>query len=124
PKLLAQHRPFARIHPMQHENTLGRVHSNPDNLVHGRLPRLRSSTTSSWHTDAVGGRPPQQRRCCWVSRELDPTYASPATRYRMRGASCACDSDAAVRTYGDAAPSYSAGTEQIIRANNARFFPI
>jgi hypothetical protein len=30
PKLLAQHRSFGRIHPMQHENTFARVHSNAD----------------------------------------------------------------------------------------------
>ncbi|HEY5047059.1 MAG TPA: hypothetical protein VII49_03445, partial [Rhizomicrobium sp.] len=43
------------------KNTLGRVNANADKLVHGRLPGLRSSTTSLWHIDAVGGRPPQQR---------------------------------------------------------------
>src|SRR5712692_9650447 len=47
---------------MQHKNTLGRIDTNADNLVHGRLPCLRSPTTSSWHIDAVGGRPPQQER--------------------------------------------------------------
>jgi hypothetical protein len=60
PQLLAQHRLFRRVHPMQHKNALGRVDANADKIVHGRLPRLRSATTSFWHTDAVGGRPPQQ----------------------------------------------------------------
>src|SRR5947209_8397866 len=64
---------------MQHKNTLGRVYPNADNLRHGRLPRLRSPTTSFWHSDAVGGRPPQQQSrarsvWCWVSLPLDPTY--------------------------------------------------
>src|SRR6266545_3677343 len=60
PQLLAQHRLLGRIHTMQLENTLGRVHSNADKIVHGRPPCLRSTTTSFWHIDAVGGRPPQQ----------------------------------------------------------------
>src|SRR5262249_2707981 len=46
---------------MQLENTLGRIDANADNLRHGRLPRLRIRRPQSWHTDAVGGRPPQQR---------------------------------------------------------------
>src|SRR5258706_7794229 len=29
---------------------LRRIHSNADNLVHGRLPCLRFATTSFWHT--------------------------------------------------------------------------
>src|SRR5439155_27308439 len=37
-----------------------RIHSNSDNLFHGRLPCLRFARTSFWHTDAVGGRPPHQ----------------------------------------------------------------
>src|SRR6266849_6767617 len=60
PQLLAQHRLLGRIHTMQLKNTLGRVHSNADKIVHGRPPCLRSTTTSFWHIDAVGGRPPQQ----------------------------------------------------------------
>src|SRR5438046_8574319 len=62
PQLLAQHRPLGRINPVHLKNTLGRVYTNADNLAHGRLPRLRSPTTSFWHSDAVGGRPPQQRQ--------------------------------------------------------------
>src|ERR1700731_2650438 len=58
PKLPAQHRPLGGIHPMQLKKMLRRIHSNTDNLVHGRLPCLRFATTSFWHTDAVGGRPP------------------------------------------------------------------
>ena len=60
PQLLAQHRALGRINPVQLKNTLGRVHTDAHNLGHGRLPRLRSPTTSFWHSDAVGGRPPQQ----------------------------------------------------------------
>src|SRR6266436_6541818 len=60
PQLLAQHRLLGRIHTMQLKNTLGRVHSNADKIVHRRPPCLRSTTTSFWHIDAVGGRPPQQ----------------------------------------------------------------
>src|SRR5712672_2905961 len=58
PQLLAQHRLLGRIHTMQLKNTLGRVHSNADKIVHGRPPCLRSTTTSFWHIDAVGGRHP------------------------------------------------------------------
>src|SRR5262245_5955785 len=60
PQPLAQHRRVRRIHAMQLKNTLGRVHTKADKLIHGRLPCLRSATTSFWHSDAVGGRPPQQ----------------------------------------------------------------
>src|SRR5215467_10174395 len=60
PQLPAQNRLLRRINSVQNENTLGRVHTNADNLRHGRLPGLRSPTTSFWHSDAVGGRPPQQ----------------------------------------------------------------
>src|SRR4029077_13771875 len=59
-QLPAQHRLLRRVHPVEHENTLGRVDANADKIVHGRLPRMRSATTSFWHSDAVGGRPPQQ----------------------------------------------------------------
>src|SRR6266487_990018 len=38
PQLLAQHRLLGRIHTMQLKNTLGRVHSNADKIVHGRPP--------------------------------------------------------------------------------------
>src|SRR5712691_4065086 len=62
PQLLPQHRLLGRIYTMQLKNTLGRVHSNTDKIVHGRPPCLRSATTSFWHIDAVGGRPPQQPR--------------------------------------------------------------
>src|ERR1700686_2520936 len=42
PHLVAQNRLLGRINPVQHKNTLGRVHSNADKLVHGRLPGMRS----------------------------------------------------------------------------------
>src|SRR6202048_4021794 len=42
PQLLAQNRLLRRIHTVQLKNTLGRVHTNADKLVHGRLPCLRS----------------------------------------------------------------------------------
>src|SRR5882762_6486853 len=71
PQLLAQHRLLGRIHTMQLKNTLGRVHSNADKIVHGRPPCLRSTTTSFWHIDAVGGRPPQQPPAV-VLEKLEP----------------------------------------------------
>ena len=46
-QLLAQHRLLRCIHPMQLENTLGRVDTNSDNLAHGRLPCLRSNRPHS-----------------------------------------------------------------------------
>jgi len=62
PQLPAQHGLLGAIHAMQLKNTLGRVHTNADKIIHGRLPCLRSLTTSFWHIDAVGGRPPQQHK--------------------------------------------------------------
>src|ERR1700756_4302164 len=59
-KPFAQHRLLVGINPMQLKNMFRRIHSNADNLLHGRLPCLRFATTSFWHTDAVGGRPPHQ----------------------------------------------------------------
>src|SRR5262249_5248207 len=41
-QLPAQHHLLALIHSMQLKNTLGRVHTNANNLFHGRLPWLRS----------------------------------------------------------------------------------
>ena len=41
--------------PMKLENVLRRIHSNSDNLFHGRPPCLRFATTSVWHIDAVWG---------------------------------------------------------------------
>ena len=38
PQLLAQRRLLGAIHAMQLKNTLGRVHTNADKIVHGRLP--------------------------------------------------------------------------------------
>src|SRR5882672_9265893 len=73
PQLLAQHRLLGRIHTMQLKNTLGRVHSNADKIVHGRPPCLRSTTTSFWHIDAVGGRPPQQPPAVVVTKATDPS---------------------------------------------------
>jgi hypothetical protein len=37
PERLAQNRLLGCIHPVQHKNTLGRVHPNADKIVHGRL---------------------------------------------------------------------------------------
>src|SRR5450631_1870494 len=48
-KPLAQHRLFIRINPMQLKNMLRRFHANSDNLLDGRLPRLRPLTSSFWH---------------------------------------------------------------------------
>src|SRR4029077_886662 len=45
---------FSRVHPVELENVLRRVHTNSDNVVHGWPPSLRSATTSAWHIDAVG----------------------------------------------------------------------
>src|ERR1700737_5248323 len=38
PQLLAQNRLLRRIYTMQLKNTLGRVHTNTDKIVHGRPP--------------------------------------------------------------------------------------
>src|SRR6266404_7845475 len=57
PQLPAQHRPLGGINPMQLKNMLRRIHSNSDNLVHGRLPCLRLQQPHSGTLDAVGGRP-------------------------------------------------------------------
>src|SRR5689334_23802508 len=46
-KLLAQRRFFHGVHPVQLENMLRRVHTNSDNLRHGRLPCLRSQRPHS-----------------------------------------------------------------------------
>src|SRR5882672_9258101 len=98
PQLLAQHRLLGRIHTMPLKNTLGRVHSNADKIVHGRPPCLRSTTTSFWHIDAVGGRPPQQPSAV-VSEELEPQrtvttdisgYGSPPSRGRRVEIAVAC----------------------------------
>src|SRR5882724_10165809 len=74
PQLLAQHSSLARIHPMHLKNAFGRIHANADNLFHGRLLCLRSSTTSIWHIDAVGGRPPQHRDNGSVGPGSPPDY--------------------------------------------------
>src|ERR1700756_5084993 len=72
-KPLAQHRLLVGINPMQHKNMLRRIHTNADNLRHGRLPCLRFATTSFWHTDAVGGRPHHQPpTLVWRRTELRP----------------------------------------------------
>src|SRR3982074_3595139 len=87
PQLLAQHRLLGRIHTMQLKNTLGRVHSNADKIVHGRPPCLRSTTTAFWHIDAVGGRPPQQPLALMVkegigngAENLSPRRMGPGVR--------------------------------------------
>src|SRR6266853_1088938 len=86
PQLLAQHRLLGRIHTMQLKNTLGRVHSNADKIVHGRPPCLRSTTTSFWHIDAVGGRPPPQPQSVLVKHEQGYKHFAPRdiTRYGSR----------------------------------------
>jgi hypothetical protein len=47
---------------------LRRIHSNADNLVHGRLPCLRFATTSFWHNSMPQGavHTINPWRCCWV----------------------------------------------------------
>src|SRR5277367_56516 len=65
-QLPAQHRPLGGIDPVQLKKMLRRIHSNADNLVHGRLPCLRFATASFWHTDAVGGRLLHQPQACVV----------------------------------------------------------
>jgi hypothetical protein len=37
PERLSQNRPLGSIYAVQHKNTLGRVHTNADKIVHGRL---------------------------------------------------------------------------------------
>src|SRR6266545_2500085 len=91
PQLLAQHRLLGRIHTMQLKNTLGRVHPNADKIVHGRPPCLRSTTTSFWHIDAVGGRPPQQPQALVVmqSRRTASLKASDTAYGSRRSPICA-----------------------------------
>jgi hypothetical protein len=48
-QLPAQPHLLGGINPVQLKNMLRRIHSNADNLVHGRLPCLRFATTSFWH---------------------------------------------------------------------------
>src|SRR5271165_3193307 len=60
PQLPAKNRALGGVHPMKLKNVLRRIHANSANMFHGRSPFLRSTTTSFWHIDAVGGRPPQQ----------------------------------------------------------------
>jgi hypothetical protein len=59
-ELAAQNDLLLRIHPMQLKKMLRRIHANAAKILHGRLPCLRSPTTSFWHIDAVGGRPHHQ----------------------------------------------------------------
>jgi hypothetical protein len=47
PQPPAQHRLFGRVDTMKLKNALGRVHTNADKMVHGRLPRLRSQRPHS-----------------------------------------------------------------------------
>src|ERR1700756_5254027 len=69
-KPFAQHRLLVGINPMQLKNMFRRIHSNADNLLHGRLPCLRFATTSFWHTDAVGGRPHHQPPAVVVNKAV------------------------------------------------------
>src|SRR5271169_973157 len=55
PQLLAKNRSLGGVHPMKLKNVLRRIHANSTNMFHGRSPFLRSTTTSFWHIDAVGG---------------------------------------------------------------------
>jgi hypothetical protein len=47
-QLSAQHRLLGAINSMQLKNTLGRVHTNADKIVHGRSPLLEIFTNSFW----------------------------------------------------------------------------
>jgi putative transposase len=66
---------------MKLENMLRRIHSNSDNLVHGRSPLSEISTTSFWHIDAVGGRPHQQWR--QIPKEFAPFTTVQGYFYRF-----------------------------------------
>src|SRR5262249_37267666 len=96
-------RPLGRVHTMQHENTLGRVDANSDNLTHGRLLCLRSLPTSFWHTDAVGGRPPHIRRVACESLERQLPYCFEG--YAVRRQSTPVATSAARRMGPGSAPS-------------------
>jgi hypothetical protein len=58
PQLPAKDRLLRRVDTMQLKDLLRRVHTNSDKLLHGRSPSFEIATTSFWHIDAVGGRPP------------------------------------------------------------------
>ena len=49
PQLFLKDRLLLRIHAMQLKFTLGRVHTNSDNIAHGRLLSFEIQTTSLWH---------------------------------------------------------------------------
>src|SRR6476620_8940562 len=92
PQLLAQNRHLGGIHPVKLENMLRRVHSNPDNLFHGRSPVSEiSNGPQSGTVDAVGGRPHQQQRATetafyamlsvvYVKREKEGGFSSALTQ--------------------------------------------
>src|SRR5262249_34499180 len=60
PQLAFQHRLIRLVDTVQLEHALRRVDPDPCYLRHGRLPRIGSLTNPFWHSDAVGGRPPQR----------------------------------------------------------------
>src|ERR1700694_45245 len=62
PQFPPQPRPFGGIDPVQLKKMFRRIHSNSDNLVHGRLPCLRFATTSFWHTRCRRGPSTPSRR--------------------------------------------------------------
>src|SRR6476660_2174969 len=79
PQLLAQDRYLGGIHAMELENVLRRIHSDSDNLFHGRPPVSEiSNGPQSGTIDAVGGRPHQQKEAlvlevCWIMPVAGPS---------------------------------------------------
>jgi len=59
PHLLAQHHLFPLVDAMKLKQALRCIDAKSCYRRHGRLPLMRP-TTSSWHIDAVGGRPHQR----------------------------------------------------------------
>src|SRR3989442_15034054 len=78
-KLSAQHRLLGRIHPVQHKNTLGRIHTNADKIVHGRLLCLRSTRPHSGTAMPSGAVHPNI-----ISDLADTGYGSPLARGRRK----------------------------------------
>src|SRR3954466_6615888 len=70
PKLATQHNGSRSINSVNLKHVLRQIQTNCANLAHGRLPCLEESTSTVWHTDAVGGGPPHH---CERSEAIHPT---------------------------------------------------
>src|SRR5919202_1254777 len=59
-----------RVDAMEMKDRLGDVDADHANAHSGRLPCCGFLTTASWHTDAVGGRPPCTLRDVWLAEVI------------------------------------------------------